>query len=220
MYRHVGRVVRYGWLPTVAFGTALVSDMNSAVQNADKNIEHILRSSGATDPPQHLATYIWSHPLPMIALLIGLFIIGALLSWAIEWAWGRIVDRKPLIAQTSKAGSDNTFIGRVPRGLVAGSRNTVVDDADDRGNTILNNGGVAIGAGATDDPTSVAIGSGASVRRLRPASIVIENSDGEVNISNNHQRGAPKGWGFVYISDHKGTANLEGNTDERAGKDK
>jgi hypothetical protein len=56
-------------------------------------------------------------------------------------------------------GSDNTVVndGRA----VHGNGNTIVGATDDRGNTIFNQGGTAIGRGAHADPTSVAIGAGA-----------------------------------------------------------
>lgn len=58
-------------------------------------------------------------------------------------------------------GSDNTLVGNVGNRSVIGDGNTVVGATDSQGNTILNQGGTAIGRGATADPTSIAIGAGA-----------------------------------------------------------
>jgi ribosomal protein S11 len=58
-------------------------------------------------------------------------------------------------------GSDNTLIGNVGNRSVSGDGNTIVGATDAQGNTILNQGGTAIGRGATADPTSIAIGAGA-----------------------------------------------------------
>ncbi len=57
-------------------------------------------------------------------------------------------------------GDDNTIIGDVTLRSM-GSGNTIVGATDDRGNTILNRGGTAIGRGARADSTSIAIGAGA-----------------------------------------------------------
>jgi hypothetical protein len=56
-------------------------------------------------------------------------------------------------------GDDNTVLGPVPRRM--GSRNTLVRDADARGN-VVHNGTEAIGYGAQAGEGSVAIGSGAN----------------------------------------------------------
>lgn len=61
--------------------------------------------------------------------------------------------------QDSEAGDDNTVIGTAPKRM--GSRNTIVNFSDANGNTILNRGGISIGAGASYDPTGTIIGSGA-----------------------------------------------------------
>lgn len=59
-------------------------------------------------------------------------------------------------------GENNTISSRAPYSI-KGSGNTVVGPTDANGNTIMNKGGIAIGAGAKADSTSVAIGAGARV---------------------------------------------------------
>jgi hypothetical protein len=57
-------------------------------------------------------------------------------------------------------GNDNTLVN-VPVPPALGNGNTIIGPTDSNGNTIYNKGGTAIGAGATADPTSIAIGAGA-----------------------------------------------------------
>lgn len=57
-------------------------------------------------------------------------------------------------------GSDNTVVGD-DRRPIAGNGNTIIGATDAHGNTILNQGGMAIGRGANADPTSIAIGADA-----------------------------------------------------------
>jgi len=59
-------------------------------------------------------------------------------------------------------GDDNVIYSARPGTRIRGSRNTIVGATDDRGNTILNQGGLAVGYGARADDTSIAIGVGAS----------------------------------------------------------
>jgi len=61
-----------------------------------------------------------------------------------------------------KIGDDNTFVGDGPFPSTAGSRNTIVRPMDGSSDVIMNQGGLAIGSGASADSTSIAIGSGAS----------------------------------------------------------
>lgn len=81
-------------------------------------------------------------------------------------AQGSSKSRRP--PKRGGGGSDNTFVGRVDPGVAArlarGSRNTIAGPTDDRRNTMFV-GGTAIGAGATADQSSVAIGSGAHAGR-------------------------------------------------------
>lgn len=69
----------------------------------------------------------------------------------------------------SAVGMDTTIVGTVPSGGV-GDRSTVVNMGDGNGNVIFNRGGTAIGAGATADAASIAIGSGAHAGGVPPAS--------------------------------------------------
>ena len=90
MQRHFGRVVRYGWLPTVAVIAVLVSDMPSAIKNVDRNIHDILANLGFDNPPSGVASYVWHHPLSFILLWFLVFAVGVLLSWGIEAGWNRL----------------------------------------------------------------------------------------------------------------------------------
>jgi hypothetical protein len=65
-------------------------------------------------------------------------------------------------------GSNNTVVGNVPARTINGNENTIVGATDDHGNTILNRGGTAIGAGAHADPTSIAIGANAAAGQPVP----------------------------------------------------
>lgn len=55
-------------------------------------------------------------------------------------------------------GKDNTVVGKTPYGSISGNGNTIVGATDANGNTILNQGGLAVGNGAKADSSSVAIG--------------------------------------------------------------
>lgn len=70
-------------------------------------------------------------------------------------------DRSAPPAPRVNAGKGSTYLGPLDRDVNIGENSTVVGPTDDRGNTILNRGGIAIGAGAKADPTSIAIGAGA-----------------------------------------------------------
>jgi len=62
--------------------------------------------------------------------------------------------------ESDEGGDDNTVVGRVPKNMKLGSRNTIVNFDDGNGNCIVP-GGVSIGANAGYDPTGTIIGSGA-----------------------------------------------------------
>jgi|SRR5580698_10399217 hypothetical protein len=69
--------------------------------------------------------------------------------------------------QPPKIGDDNTFVGATPPSNM-GSRNTFVVPNDSTTNTMMNRGGLAIGAGSCADSTSVAIGAGAGAGSCLP----------------------------------------------------
>jgi len=60
----------------------------------------------------------------------------------------------------TSAGDDNTVIGTAPARM--GSGNTIINAGDIVGNVILNQGGTAIGRGATAGPGGVAVGANAN----------------------------------------------------------
>jgi hypothetical protein len=68
----------------------------------------------------------------------------------------------------SVKGSDNTLFGDTGNRTVNGNGNTIIGATDSNGNTVLNHGGVAIGKGASADPTSIAIGAGAHAGNTLP----------------------------------------------------
>jgi hypothetical protein len=90
MQRHFSRVVKYGWLPAATLVAVLVSDMDTAIANADKNTATILRNSNIANPPENAATYVWTHPLALLVAIALLFLVGALISWGIEAVWARL----------------------------------------------------------------------------------------------------------------------------------
>lgn len=59
-------------------------------------------------------------------------------------------------------GKDAVAMGRIPDGSKIGDGSVVIGATDDKGNTILNQGGLAVGKGATAGPNSIAIGAKAS----------------------------------------------------------
>ncbi|MHC4248317.1 MAG: hypothetical protein ACYS9X_04240 [Planctomycetota bacterium] len=59
-------------------------------------------------------------------------------------------------------GDESVVMGKVPAGTRVGNRSVYVAPTDDRGNVILNRGGLAAGYGAHADPTSIAIGAWAN----------------------------------------------------------
>jgi hypothetical protein len=93
MQKHLGRVAKWGWLPLVAVTGALVSDMPAAIDHADKNIHDVLFNAGVSNPPQHLATWLWQHPLSWILIVAALFGVGGAISWGAERLAGWIQSR-------------------------------------------------------------------------------------------------------------------------------
>lgn len=89
MTKHVGLVVYYVWLLLLAVVTVLIADMQTATVNADKNIHDLLVNFGAADPPQNVASYVWSHPWAMILAAALLVVVGLGISSAIKRFWGR-----------------------------------------------------------------------------------------------------------------------------------
>ncbi len=62
-------------------------------------------------------------------------------------------------------GADSIVVGGIPSDTKVGDRSVVIGSTDSRGNTILNQGSVAIGQGATAGPDSIAIGANANAGR-------------------------------------------------------
>ena len=61
---------------------------------------------------------------------------------------------------SSGIGSNNTIVN-VPPPASMGNGNTIIGPTDSHGNTIINQGGTAIGSGACANSTGIAIGAGA-----------------------------------------------------------
>jgi hypothetical protein len=66
-----------------------------------------------------------------------------------------------------RMGDNNTLVGAPPLASM-GSGNTIVGATDARGNTIINRGGTAIGAGARAGRTGIAIGANANAAGEAP----------------------------------------------------
>jgi hypothetical protein len=80
-------------------------------------------------------------------------------------------------------GKDSTVIGQLPIGSQIGDGSTYVGATDDERNTILNRGGTAIGHGAKADPTSIAIGAGASAGTTTTSSPrILQQNSGGINV--------------------------------------
>lgn len=91
MQRHISRVVRWVWLPAFAVVAVLGSDMDQAIMHADKNIHTILTNVGWENPPEQLATYVWTNPVTALLVWAMIFVGGAGLSWCIEAGLGRFL---------------------------------------------------------------------------------------------------------------------------------
>jgi hypothetical protein len=65
-------------------------------------------------------------------------------------------------------GSKNTIVGRSQFGTIDGNENTIVGAPDSNGNTMLNQGGTTIGAGACGCPTCVVVGANAGCAQPTP----------------------------------------------------
>jgi hypothetical protein len=86
-----------------------------------------------------------------------------------------------------KVGKDSVVYGNVNGEI--GDRSVVVGPTDDRGNTILNKGPLAIGHGAYAGPDSIAIGAGAgagagALQAYREIGNIVQNSGDMVLIQN------------------------------------
>lgn len=81
--------------------------------------------------------------------------VGAIVSFI--WKKGHKMANK-----NTAVGHETVVLGTLPDGANIGNRSVVINLADQNGNTIINRGGLAIGAGAQADPTSIAIGTGAN----------------------------------------------------------
>ena len=84
-------------------------------------------------------------------------------------------------------GKDSVAMGRIPDGSRIGDNSVDVGATDDKGNTILNQGGLAVGRGAKADSTSIAIGAGANAGSgnvgpvtVQPGSVVSFGQQGGV----------------------------------------
>jgi len=66
-------------------------------------------------------------------------------------------------------GTDSVAMGNIPDGSKIGDRSVVVGPTDNKGNTILNQGGLAVGNGAKADSSGIAIGAGATAGNANSA---------------------------------------------------
>jgi len=93
----------------------------------------------------------------VVRVIGGAMVVVALIGW--------FASRSNQIAEAQNPpapsmGSNNTIIN-VPPPTSMGSGNTIIGPTDSHGNTIINQGGTAIGSDACADSTGIAIGAGA-----------------------------------------------------------
>lgn len=87
MWKHFLRVLTwFSFLGSVVL-YLLTHDIPETLRQADKSAVEIAMAFGATNPPQHVATYVWHHPFWMSLLILLLLAMGAGLSWAGERAY-------------------------------------------------------------------------------------------------------------------------------------
>jgi hypothetical protein len=94
-----------------------------------------------------------------------------------EVATKGITKKSMLSAKQGKGisvGKDSVAMGRIPDGSKIGDGSVVVGATDINGNTVLNQGGLAVGRGATTDPTSIAIGAGAHAGNGNVGSVEVQ----------------------------------------------
>ena len=103
-----------------------------------------------------LGTRLVFHIGIALSLAIAAIVVGAL-----------IMAKDEKSTEAPEMGDNNTLVNTTARRM--GSGNTIIGPTDDRGNVLLNRGGVAIGAGASADETSIAIGANAGAgKRPKP----------------------------------------------------
>lgn len=102
---------------------------------------------------------VWAVRVVLCSILGA---VGVITGLSITEAMYPVANAQPTQPTQSapSVGSNNTVVNMTPPPSM-GSGNTFVGPTDSNGATILNRGGVAIGAGAQADPTSIAIGAGA-----------------------------------------------------------
>ena len=102
---------------------------------------------------------VWAVRVVLCSILGA---VGVITGLSITEAMYPVANAQPTQPTQSapSVGSNNTVVNITPPPSM-GSGNTFVGPTDSNGATILNRGGVAIGAGAQADPTSIAIGAGA-----------------------------------------------------------
>jgi hypothetical protein len=110
------------------------------------------------------AEILWQHRL---ILVVSGSIFGALGALSLGEFVHQSRAQTPPTASVPSVGNNNTVVG-VPPPANMGSGNTFVGPTDTQGNTIINRGGTAIGAGACADQTGVAIGAGANAGGCAP----------------------------------------------------
>lgn len=71
-------------------------------------------------------------------------------------------------ADVTRVGSDSVVMDRVDPGAIIGPRSVVVGPTDERGNTIFDRGGMAVGYNARADSTGIAVGAKANAHNSRP----------------------------------------------------
>jgi hypothetical protein len=92
-------------------------------------------------------------------------------------------------------GKDSVAMGNIPEGSRIGNRSVMVGPTDAHGNTILNQGGLAVGYGAKADSTSTAIGAHANAGKSGTATPATSTTSGPSVGSVNVQPGGVASFG-------------------------
>lgn len=87
MWKHAKQIAGGSIVALGALGVLLVTDIPAALEQSDKSFAFIAKSLGHTDPPLHFVSEAWAQPWFVILILVALFAIGVLGSWAIEALW-------------------------------------------------------------------------------------------------------------------------------------
>ena len=98
MQKHFKRVGG-GILSICALGIGLLmTDIPTALEQADKSFLFMAKSFGYQNPPADFITTASSHPWVVIIFFAVVFFIGVGISWGVEFLWNKFTAGKALTA--------------------------------------------------------------------------------------------------------------------------